>query len=864
MFIGGLAVVIGLGFVSADRFADISFANAGATYYVARDSGADDNPGSLEEPFQTIQRCADELPFSPAGSRCVIRAGTYPETVEVKSSGQAGQETIFEAYPGETVTVTGRERITSAWEKVAASDYPWLPAEHNVYRTVLENWDFDRLEGMDFALPGSGQLFVEDEPYQMAAEPDLPPNYMASMENWAEHDPRVRNQSQIDQGLYPDWVSHAKNRDPQDSDEFGNPFKNEFELTSKSPLLDKPAGYWDEGLVNFISGQRWDVFTGRILDSEEGRFRLSIGAYSNNMFFPISLEGRHYVWNTPKALTSEGEWAWETNENAGSVDTTVLFWAPAGQDPNLMRISAKKRTYGFDFQDHDHIVLDGINLDTTTTISRIAYNTFNNSVFLNRLNVNEAESSSHVTLRNFRARYPSHLLYNRANYRASAVHNANTGIMLHGVGHTIENCYVTYSSGNGIILNGADGVLRDCLVSQTGYGGNDTGGIRTGGLHHEVHHNTVWNTGRHAYLYGNIGSNVNFIHPTSGSVYGLCTADSRFHHNVGYNAGAQGSNDLGVFYGWNGRDDCHGLEIDHNVMYNTNVRTVGHAIYLDNNTTDALVHHNVSWGSQGLRLNFENKRNQVYHNTDIAVNKQGPPNVDLYNFGSTSADKHYVQNNIFTTEPELYDCDPSSAPGEVFSCSPSPCESYGEYVPDPDDPNETVCQPSENGTRFELANNRLVDWQAFVQPEAHDYGLRETASLYRDGGSVLTGSRYGYDLASVQANVTDGAPDIGAYEYAQPPWVAGTRLFRHLLRESIPECRAASATLAACRIPLPTRHLLLDSPVELKIGANSYADCVLDARQLDCADVPVTDSGDQHIYLRFENETIPTNVRYLE
>ena len=841
---------------------DFAAANSGTDYHVSIQAGLDTNPGTSSNPFKTIQRCADELLSASYGSRCTIREGVYRETVTIKDSGQLQDEFVFTAYPGETVIISGRDTITSEWTKVSQVDYPHLPSDHNVYATTLNNWDFDQLEGMDYAMPGSGQLFVHDTPYQMAAEPDLQPDYMASIENWAEHDPRNRTAAQHSQGVNTDWVYFAKNQTPQDIDENGTAFTSEFELTSKSPLLDAPAGYWDGAMVNFLTGQRWDVMTGKVLSSDSGTFNLSIGAYSNNMFFPIGLEGRHYVWNTPKALTTAGEWSWSVDRSSAAPKTTVLFWAPYDQDPNFMNISAKKRLFGVDFQDYDFITLDGINFDTTTTNSKIAYNNFGaNSPFINRLDVDQTNSSEHVVLRNFWARYPSHFTYNRANYRASAMHNASTGVMLHGIDHVIEQCYVTFSSGNGITINGDGGNVNNCLVSNTGYGGADTGGIRTGGLNLEIHNHTVWHTGRHAYLFGNIGSNVNFTHPNSGSVYGICTADSRFHHNVGYNSGAHGSNDLGTFYGWNGRDDCNGLEIDHNIMYNTNVRSLGHAIYLDNNATDTLVHHNVSWGSLGLRLNFENKRNQVYHDTDIAINKQTDPEIKLFNYGPTSADKHYVKNNIFTTIPELFDCDPSSTPGQVFTCVPSPCESYGEFITDPSNPNETICVHSENGNRFELSHNKLLQWQDFTDPAERDYSLLPTANDFIDQGTTLTGSLYGYDLSAVQNNVIDGQPDIGAFENGAPNWEAGTVLYPFYFRYFTPDCQVETSNMARCSIALITPHLLTsDVVIDLKIGQNPYSTCSAQDNQLLCDGVDFSDNSDTRVWVRLGQEEIDTGT----
>lgn len=75
----------------------------GATYYVAT-AGRDSNPGSATQPWQTIQKAANTL---KAGDMVLIRSGTYHERVLPANSGTDGQEIVYAAYPGETVTLDG-------------------------------------------------------------------------------------------------------------------------------------------------------------------------------------------------------------------------------------------------------------------------------------------------------------------------------------------------------------------------------------------------------------------------------------------------------------------------------------------------------------------------------------------------------------------------------------------------------------------------------------------------------------------------------------------------------------------------------------------------------------------------------------
>ncbi|HLV79593.1 MAG TPA: right-handed parallel beta-helix repeat-containing protein [Chthonomonadaceae bacterium] len=72
------------------------------TYYVST-TGSDGNPGTLTQPWRTIQKACNML---TPGDTVQIRAGTYAEKVQVNVSGSAGGGWVtIENYPGEHVIV---------------------------------------------------------------------------------------------------------------------------------------------------------------------------------------------------------------------------------------------------------------------------------------------------------------------------------------------------------------------------------------------------------------------------------------------------------------------------------------------------------------------------------------------------------------------------------------------------------------------------------------------------------------------------------------------------------------------------------------------------------------------------------------
>ena len=93
-----------------------------SSYYVSP-NGDDANPGTVSQPFRTIQKARDAVRAqnqSMTGDITVyLRKGTYEleETLlfEPRDSGTNGHQVIYRSYPGETASLCGGKRITG-WE----------------------------------------------------------------------------------------------------------------------------------------------------------------------------------------------------------------------------------------------------------------------------------------------------------------------------------------------------------------------------------------------------------------------------------------------------------------------------------------------------------------------------------------------------------------------------------------------------------------------------------------------------------------------------------------------------------------------------------------------------------------------------
>ena len=103
-------------------FIVLPFVHVKAQYYVSP-NGSDNNPGTLEQPFKTIQRAADiMLP----GQVCYIMNGVYRERVVPANNGTENNPIIFQNYNDDRVIILGTERLTK-----------WEYYQNNIYKTYF-------------------------------------------------------------------------------------------------------------------------------------------------------------------------------------------------------------------------------------------------------------------------------------------------------------------------------------------------------------------------------------------------------------------------------------------------------------------------------------------------------------------------------------------------------------------------------------------------------------------------------------------------------------------------------------------------------------------------------------------------------
>ncbi len=102
------------------------------TYYVdvagVGGTPSDSNPGTITQPFLTIQKAQTVIRNAGAkGATVYLRGGTYflaaPLQFGSTDSGAAGSPNMWSAYPGEQVVVSSGKKITSTWQVSSGNVY---------------------------------------------------------------------------------------------------------------------------------------------------------------------------------------------------------------------------------------------------------------------------------------------------------------------------------------------------------------------------------------------------------------------------------------------------------------------------------------------------------------------------------------------------------------------------------------------------------------------------------------------------------------------------------------------------------------------------------------------------------------------
>jgi len=279
-----------------------------ADYYVSP-SGSDSSPGTLSQPFLTIQKAASVM---AAGDTAFIRAGVFRETVPPANSGTQYAPITYMPYNGESVTVSGADVIPAS---------SWTLSNGNIYKAPM-SWDLG---------DGANQVFLDG---RMMIEAQWPNTTLDISHPTVAH---TSGGSYVNggAGLWTGTISDVN-------------------------LPARPAGYWNGATLNICLGGCWIWQTGTVTDSsvpQQVTFTFSdqgVEPSANNAYF---LTGKLTELDAP------GEWF----RDSGTAN--LFFRTPLGDNPSQHSVEAKHRPVAFNLNGLSYITVQGIALFAATISS---------------------------------------------------------------------------------------------------------------------------------------------------------------------------------------------------------------------------------------------------------------------------------------------------------------------------------------------------------------------------------------------------------------------------------------------------------------------------------------------------------------
>lgn len=141
------------------------------TYVVAQahPEASDDNPGTAERPFKTINRAAQA---ARPGERVLVKAGVYRDRISPACGGEGPDRMIaYEAAPGHSVVVKGSRVVTGAWER--STDPEGEDFSFRIWQMALPR-DLFPYEDRPFATPNASNAEIDLMPWALRWKDRVP------------------------------------------------------------------------------------------------------------------------------------------------------------------------------------------------------------------------------------------------------------------------------------------------------------------------------------------------------------------------------------------------------------------------------------------------------------------------------------------------------------------------------------------------------------------------------------------------------------------------------------------------------------------------------------------------------------------
>jgi hypothetical protein len=566
------------------------FAAPAHVYYVSP-GGYDGNSGqSVAQAFRTIGHCAQVV---VAGDTCLLESGTYHETVTPATSGTAEQPITFTADAGAQPVIDGADPISGTWTQVGST---------NVYTLAV-------------TLPVSG---TSSTPSPIFA-------------------------NQIFSGTAPSGVMLTRSRWPTQSSQdplFGLVRAQAQSSPITTTIVDSslPARDWTGATIHQWGQTNWTAQTGVVTASVSGQITFTTS--SNNCPQICATAGTKYYLDAPPGVgpLAAGQWSYDGALHQLSV------WMPAGNSPGTAGYSleAKQRTWAFDLSGVSHVTISHVALwaASITTTSTSAWDTLD-AITATYLSHYEDLPAPVLKWR------PSDPPQGNSNPRFA--HVLDSGIVLSGTHHLLENSVISESAGNGVVVWGGYITVTNNLIHDTDYGGSYAAPVHIARPLAPVTPDPLWIT--HNTLYNTARDGINDDY-----AWTVNAGPTTISQNDVWTYGVL-NNDLGGI-----RDCCQvdgtGAVVTQNWVHDQATPTcvacyAGTGIYLDNGPRRWTLTRNVVWNTQtsGIIANTGAGNGAGNAGTTISIinNTLQPTAATAFDLGSDPSPPGITLiNNIFT------------------------------------------------------------------------------------------------------------------------------------------------------------------------------------------------------------------------
>jgi len=435
-----------------------------------------------------------------------------------------------------------------------------------------------------------------------------------------------------------------------------------------------------------------------------------------------------YLFGKLEALDVPTEWFFDEKTHE------LYFFPPDNKKPKDLTITYKTTDYGFYAKEKEYIEVDGINFFATTFL---------------------LEKCNYCKVSNCKLKYPT---YSRTITEYDADRKESVITKITGDYNTVDKISLAYSNNMGLMVMGNFNKVNNSIIHDVNWSGtliypalqlsaspylgvNWFNTIQYPPTPVTLENNEVTS-------YGNVASQ-NTLFNCGGALLVYQAAKCIVEYNNVYDGG-KASKDVSLIYGcW---PFSRGSEIRYNWVHgcvtddwNGVKGDGGIGIRADDQSRNNSIHHNVIWNIGGEGIVAKGEYNLVYNNTLFDINGKTKPGKSIL------LEKAPEPIKIWAAQwPQLQKQNQWS---KVFNNLTQNITTSGNIK-------DTI---QDDGVNFFNNYRKEKQTSPLVDKYNLDFRPKENSELI-DKGQTYPGIKF-----------VGKAPDIGAYEYGEPKWVAGAK-----------------------------------------------------------------------------------------